>query len=51
MFLLLATGVFAQRVNDAGFLMALVVVTLFYKEYKKQLQKIRHDELLDQFLK
>ncbi len=50
MFLLTIADEFAQRVNDAGFLAALIVVTLFYKEYKRQVVLMQRDEMIDNFL-
>jgi hypothetical protein len=50
MFFLTIADDFAQRVNDAGFLAALILVTLFYKEYKRQMTLMQHDELIDNFL-
>ena len=50
MYLITIADDFAQRVNDAGFLAALILVTLCYKEYKRQMNLLRQDELIDNFL-
>ncbi len=42
---------FAERVNNASFLAAIILLLLFYREYKKQLTNLKHEELLDNFLK
>lgn len=50
MYLLTVVDIFADRVNDAGFLAALILLPLFYKEYKKQTLQMQHDEMIDRFL-
>jgi hypothetical protein len=51
MLLLAAVSDFGDRVNDACFLAALVVVTIFYKQYRREFVLMQHEELLDGFLK
>ena len=42
---------FGDRVNDACFLAALIVVTIFYKQYRREFLVMQHEDLLENFLK
>ena len=35
---------------NSSLLMALILCTLFYKEYKKQMLQVEHDDMIDGFL-
>ena len=50
MYLLEVADTFPDRVNQIGLLLALILSTIFFKEYKKQMLQMEHDDMIDQFL-
>ncbi len=50
MYLLEVADNFSDRVNELGLLAALILSTVFYKEYKKQMLEMEHDDMIDRFL-
>ncbi len=49
--LIATTNLFAERVYEISFLMGIVIIVLFYFEYKKCAVEIEKQEMLDSFLK
>jgi hypothetical protein len=45
------TGQAIQITDAAVFFIGLIVTTLFYKEYKKQVIDQQHDDMIDELLK
>lgn len=43
-------GLVSERVDELILLVALISCTLFYKEYKRQLTEVEHEDMLDRFL-
>lgn len=43
-------GMVSERLDELILLVALISCTLFYKEYKRQLTEMEHEEMLDRFL-
>lgn len=51
MVLLNTQNLFAERIYEFSFLMGIVVIILFYIEYKKCTAQIEKEEMLERFLK
>jgi hypothetical protein len=50
MYLLNAPDLFSDHVNELSFLLGIILIIIFYIEYKKCIVEIEKQDMLDQFL-
>lgn len=50
MYLLYLSSQFADRVNEASFLLSIILSALFYYKYRRYTLQMQKDEMIDRFL-